>query len=81
MKPYFIWDYDFSEADVRRLLREGSQSEKSWLITRLLEHAHFRDVFQFVNVEEIAHVFSNLKLRPTTQRYWLRALTTWGYHV
>lgn len=81
MKPYFMWDYDMTEADVHQLLRTGSDDEKRWLIARILEHAHFRDVFQWLMIQDIVTFFSQLKLRPITKQYWQRALTAWGYHV
>lgn len=43
--PYFIWDYDLTEADVRRILRgEKGEFTRRWLIARILESAHFDDV-------------------------------------
>ena len=34
-RPYFIWDYDISEQDIRRFLTKGSETEKQWAIARL----------------------------------------------
>lgn len=81
MKPYFLWDYDLTETDVRQILHSGSASEKYWLIARILEHAHFRDIWRFLSLEDIVSVFTHLKLRSTTKQYWFRALTVWGYNV
>lgn len=44
-KPYFLWDYDLSEADVRTILRNGESHEKAWLVSRILESAAYEDVW------------------------------------
>ncbi len=80
-KPYFLWDYNLSDEDVKKILRQGDEYEKRWLIARILEHAHFRDVFDYLKLEDIVKFFSKLKLRPVTRRYWQRALNVWGYDV
>lgn len=80
-KPYFLWDYDLSEEDVKKILHQGSDSEKRWLIARILEHAHFDDVFKYLSLKKILRFFPRLKMRPVTRQYWQRALAVWGYHV
>lgn len=80
-KPYFLWDYDLTENQVKKILRRGDDSEKRWLIARILEHAHFNDVFQYLSLTDILAYFSKLKMRPVIRQYWQRALLAWGYHV
>lgn len=79
--PYFLWDYDLSEEDVKRILRQGDEQDKQWLVGRILEHAHFNDVFKYLSLREILRFFPELKMRPITRRYWQRALSAWGYNV
>lgn len=81
LKPYFLWDYNLSEKDVKRILRQGSEYEKHWLTARILEHAHFDDVFQYLNIKQIVKLFPKLKMRPIMRQYWQRALSVWGYNV
>jgi hypothetical protein len=80
-KPYFLWDYNLNESDVKKILHQGSEPEKRWLVARILEHAHFDDVFKYLNLREIIESFPKLKLRPTTRRYWQRVLSVWGHNV
>ncbi len=80
-KPYFLWDYDLSDTGVKKILQQGSDMEKRWLIARILQHAHFRDVFSYLTLDEILAFFPKLKLRPVTRTYWQRAFAAWGYHV
>lgn len=80
-RPYFLWDYDLTEADVRRLLREGSEFEKQWLVGRILSTAHFRDVWKYLTLDQLVAIFPKLRMRPVLRKYWQRALNVWGYHV
>jgi hypothetical protein len=43
-RPYFIWDYNLSEQDVRAILRGKDEGQKAWLVARLLESARFDDI-------------------------------------
>lgn len=80
-KPYFLWDYDLTEKDVQRILQEGNETSRRWLIARILEHAHFNDVFKYLTLKEIVTYFPKLRMRPVIKKYWQRALTTWGYYA
>lgn len=79
--PYFLWDYDTTEADVRRILQGGSEIDKEWLIARILTSAKFEDVWKYLKVEDVVEHFSRLKMRPQTKINWQRALNVWGYAV
>ncbi len=81
MSPYFIWDYNLTEKQIRKILRGDNEFEKQWLIARILSHAHFMDVWKYLKVKEIIKEFPNLKMRPETKEAWSRALNVWGYHV
>ena len=36
-RPYFFWDYDISEEQVRDLVRNGSPTEKAGVVGRIVE--------------------------------------------
>lgn len=80
-KPYFLWDYDLTEQNVRDILSGKNAMERRWIIARILSNAHFRDVWKYLTINEIVYEFSNLKLRSSVKEAWQRALTVWGYHV
>ena len=81
MTPYFLWDYDLSENQIRRILHGNNKVEKLWLISRIITHAKFDDIWEYLTVEDIARVFSKLRLPLKTKQSWQRALNVWGYHV
>ncbi len=81
MSPYFLWDYDLSENQIRKILHGNNEVEKLWLITRIITHAKFDDIWQYLTVADIVRVFSKLRLPLKSKRNWQRALNVWGYHV
>lgn len=77
--PYWLWDYDLTEKDVRRILAGKNETERRWLIGRILTNAHFKDVWDYLSVKEVLNEWSNLRLRPDVKRGWQRAFEVWGY--
>lgn len=80
-KPYFLWDYDLTEAQIHDILRGDNEVEKLWLIGRIMTHAKFEDIWQYLSPRDIIKVFPKLRLTPKAKQNWQRALNTWGYHV
>ncbi len=80
-RPYFLWDYDLSEDDVRRILREGSQTDKLWLTGRILTSAHFNDVWKYLTIKDILAIFPKLRMRSDIKNNWLNAFRAWNYYV
>lgn len=80
-RPYFLWDYDLTEADVRRILAGDNDVEKRWLLGRILTHAHFLDIWKFVKPSQVAAQLPNLRLRPELKKIWQKALRVWGYGI
>ena len=81
MTPYFLWDYDLSENQIRKILHGNNEVEKLWLIARIITHAKFDDIWQYLTLEDIVRVFSKLRLSLKSKQNWQRALNVWGYHV
>ncbi len=79
--PYFLWDYDIEEQQVQEILKGENESEKIWLISRILTHAKYEDIWKYLAPEDIVKIFPKLKLSEDTKKNWLRALNTWGYNV
>ena len=77
-RPYFVWDYDLSEADVRRILRGKNEVEKRWMLGRILESAKLEDVWKYTSLREVKQEFSGLKLKKPIQAAWEYALRVWG---
>ena len=79
--PYFLWDYDLNENKIRKILHGNNEVEKSWLITRIITHAKFEDIWQYLTLDDIIKVFPKLRLSSKAKQNWQRAFNVWGYHV
>lgn len=77
-RPYFLWDYALTEKEVRDILQGENETEKIWLISRILESARYEDVWQYLTLQEIQGIFSKLKLKPPVRRVWAYALDVWN---
>lgn len=76
--PYFLWDYDLTEEEVKKILKNGDEFSRLWLIGRILESAKYEDVWKYLTLEEILKIFPKLKLKKPIKRAWLNAFKAWG---
>ncbi len=79
--PYFLWDYELNDNQIRAILNGKNEIEKQWLVARILTHAKYEDVWKYLTLEEIIAVFPRLRLPEKTKQAWHRAFAVWGYHV
>lgn len=76
-RPYFLWDYDLTEDDVRRILHGKNEVEKIWMISRILESAKYEDIWRYLTLKEVKRTYSKLKLKKPIKDAWDYALNTW----
>ncbi|MBN2386653.1 MAG: hypothetical protein JXB85_06495 [Anaerolineales bacterium] len=76
--PYFIWDYDLTDADLRAILRGDDEEQKAWLVARLLEAARYEDIWQYITLAELRGIFPKLQLKPRVRSAWEFALSVWA---
>ncbi len=80
-RPYFLWDYDLTEEEVRAILRGDNEVEKAWLITRILEYAKWEDIWRYLTVDDVRQNFARLRFRwPRDRELWTYALERWAGH-
>jgi hypothetical protein len=77
-RPYFLWDYDLTEEDVRSILRGNDPEKKAWLVARLLESARYEDVWKYISLTELRAIFTHLQLKPAVRAAWELALSVWA---
>lgn len=80
-RPYFLWDYEIDKKKVRKILKEGDETTRLWLIGKILSSAHFDDVFKYLTIKDIAKALPKLRIRPQIKKTWERALKVWGYET
>jgi hypothetical protein len=77
---YFFWDYDITDAEICRILRGGSSEEKAWVISRILEHAKWDDIWRYLSVDDIRENLDRLQFRRAEDReLWAHALERWAH--
>lgn len=78
-KPvYFFWDYDLTEDDVRAILRGENESEKIWVISRILQAAHWEDIWRFLKLQDVRNNFDKIQWRtPYLKELWSHAFEVW----
>ena len=80
-RPYFLWDYDLTETDVRRILRGSNETEKLWMMGRILTSANFKDIWRYLTLKEIVLNLPKLRLRPEIKKSWENALYVWKNNI
>jgi hypothetical protein len=84
-RPYFIWNADLSDADVRAILVGArGELEQAQMIAHIMQHARFEDVWKYVAVVDIVQHWPLIQrmLWPRESReLWQWALRVWGHHV
>ena len=79
--PYFMWDYNLTNAQIKHLLQNGTEAEKKWLMGKILTHARFDDIWNYFSLAELAEVFQTLHMSGKSKKNWQTALQVWGYKV
>lgn len=75
-KPSFLWDYKLSEGQIREILN-GPVEQRKWLVARILEHADFNEVWNYLTPHAIERDLPNLRLPEKTKKHWEYALKRW----
>ncbi|PIU91649.1 MAG: hypothetical protein COZ06_10220 [Armatimonadetes bacterium CG_4_10_14_3_um_filter_66_18] len=77
-RPSFLWDYNLSVADVQHTLASGSEAERRWLTERILLHAPWDEIWEYLTPQSIRAVLPALKLPAPIKGTWKRALELWA---
>ncbi len=81
-RPYFFWDYDITEEEVREILRSDDKIEKAWVITRILEYAKWKDIWRYLTVRDIQENLEHVRFRWSRDReLWAYAIARWVSNV
>lgn len=78
-RPYFIWDYDLTEDDVRAILRSDNEYEKIWMMVRILESARWEDIWRYLTLKQVRHYWPQIyrRMRPQIRETWNWAMQVW----
>ncbi|MBI4881182.1 MAG: hypothetical protein HY812_16220 [Planctomycetes bacterium] len=77
-RPYFLWDVDLTLDEFRALLREGDRVKRAYLVGKTMRQAKPDDVFQFVTLEEIRDLWTDVEpYLGNTRAFWSWLLEVW----
>ncbi|MBI4631375.1 MAG: hypothetical protein HY740_06600 [Chloroflexi bacterium] len=84
-RPYFIWNADLSEDDVRAILAgHRGDLERIQMIVHVMQNARFDDIWKYVKIDDIVENWTLVKrmLWPKESKdLWAWALGVWGRNV
>ena len=76
---YFFWDYNITDEDIQEILRSDNETEKVWVITRLLQSAQWEDIWKYITLDDIRENFGRIQFRtPDVRNLWAHALAIWS---
>lgn len=50
--PYFMWDYRYTVGQIKKILAEGSESQRIWLMAKIMRDARYADVWKFISLQD-----------------------------
>ena len=50
--PYFMWDYQYTVGQIKQMLAHGTESERLWLIAKIMRDARYSDVWKFISLQD-----------------------------
>lgn len=76
-RPYFFWDYDITEEEIRKILSGDDLERKCWIAARILECALWQDIWKFLTVTLIAQLLPHLRMKQRDRELWEYAINRW----
>ena len=76
-RPWFLWDYDLTEAQVQELLTHAPFEQRRWLLGRMLERLGPEELVRYVSLKELRRALPHLRLDENIRRHWEEAIAVW----
>jgi hypothetical protein len=83
-RPYFIWNADLTEQDVRDILAGDDDYERQRMIGHIVRNARFEDIWHYITIQDILdnwRIVRGFLWPPSLRELWTWALHVWGYDV
>jgi hypothetical protein len=81
----FIWDYDYTEDEIRNILKGKDSYIKAWVVGRIIEHGTWKDIKKFIRPKDVLSSLTQMEedglAAPETIRLWRSLLKDWGYVI
>lgn len=76
-RPSFLWDYNLSNYQIKKILSHPSCEKKKWLVAKILENAKLEEVMKYLTLEDIKKYLPKLRLKQKTKDKWEYAINIW----
>ncbi|MBI5489003.1 MAG: hypothetical protein HY905_16840 [Deltaproteobacteria bacterium] len=77
-RPYFVWDEDLSNGEIRELLRSASEPERLRLLAKILREARDEHVWAYTTPEEVARLLPRLlPMLGRRRAFWVYLVEGW----
>lgn len=76
-RPWFLWDYDITDAQVQELLTHAPAQQRAWLLGRMLERLGPSEIVRYVSLETLQQALPTLRLEEKIKRHWQEAIAAW----
>ena len=77
LRPWFLWDYDLTEAQVQELLTHAPLEQRKWLLGRMLERLGPAELVRYVSLDAVRQALPHLRLNEKIKRHWEEAIALW----
>ena len=78
-RPWFLWDYDLSEDQVREILTHAPFEERKWLLGRMLERLKPGEIVEYISLSALKRALPHLRLDEKIKRHWEEAIEVWTH--
>ena len=78
-RPWFLWDYDLTEAQVQELLRHAAFEQRKWLLGRMLERLGPNEIVRYVSLDALRQALPHLRLDEKIKHHWEDAIAVWTH--
>jgi len=77
-RPWFLWDVDVSDAELRARLRDPDPDTRAQWQGRVLREARFREVWDYVTLDEVLRDWEHIRRHLGRMRpFWEFLLRGW----
>jgi hypothetical protein len=77
-RPYFLWDLDATEADLRARLESADSDARAQWQARVMREARFDDVWKYLKLDVIVRDWDHIRLHLGRRRaFWEYLLKGW----
>ncbi len=52
--PYFMWDYQYTVGEIKKMLAEDDENQRLWLMAKIMRDAPYSDVWKFISLIKIS---------------------------